>query len=201
MRMPQQDDEVLREEVLRSNITYQGSFLKICRQQVRLPDGRIAEREMVRHGGAAAIIPLFDDGTTILERQWRASAGGAFWEVPAGKIDPGEEPDITAQRELTEECGLRAQRWTCLGVMCPTIGYSNERIWIYAARTLTPAHQHLDPNEFLCLHRLPLQEVFSMAIDGEISDGKTLTALFWLQKHLQGALVGRSFAAANPLTL
>lgn len=195
MRTLQPDDEKLREVVLRSTVTYQGSFLKVCREQVRLPDGRIAEREMVRHGGAAAIIPLFDDGTTILERQWRASAGGAFWEVPAGKIDPGEDPDITAQRELTEECGLRANRWACLGVMCPTIGYSNERIWIYTARGLSRAHQHLDPNEFLCIHRLPLQTVFAMALDGEICDGKTLTALFWLQKHLDGSMPGRPFLA------
>lgn len=189
------DDEKLRETVLKSTVTYQGSFLKVCRQTVRLPNGRVSQREMVRHGGAAAIIPIFDDGTTILERQWRASAGGAFWEVPAGKIDPGEHPDRTAQRELIEECGWRAQHWTCLGVMCPTIGYSNERIWIYVARGLSSARQHLDPNEFLSLHRIPLAQLDAMALDGEISDGKSLTAIFWLQKHLAGAMPGRAFEA------
>lgn len=181
-------DASLVETVLDETLVYDGSLLKVRRMTVRLPDGRQAHRESIRHPGASAVVTLDREGRVVLERQWRAPAGGAFWEIPAGKIDPGEDPYDTARRELIEEAGITAERWTYLGTIHNAIGYSDEHIEIYLARELSDCPQQLDVNEFLTLVRVPMREAFEMTRDGRITDVKTLIGLGWLKEYLAGEL-------------
>lgn len=183
-------DEDLKETVLSQEEVYCGGLLHVHRRQVRLPDGRTAGREMIVHPGAAAMVVINDDGTTVLERQWRCPLDRAFWEIPAGKIDPGEDPFETAVRELQEETGLAAQSWVRLGTIHNAIGYSNERIVIYLARGVCKAQsgQTLDSGEFLRLHAMPFDEALELCRNGEITDVKTLVGLRWAQDYLEGRL-------------
>lgn len=183
-------DKSLEETVLSEREVYSGRLLHVLRREVKLPDGRISAREMIAHPGAAAMVVLDDENCTVLERQWRSPLDRAFWEIPAGKIDKGEDPFETACRELEEEAGLAADKWVELGTIHNAIGYSNERIVIYLAQGVHPAEsgQKLDAGEFLTLHRLPLEEALSMTRNGEITDVKTLVGLAWAKDYLQGNL-------------
>ncbi|HBC70211.1 MAG: NUDIX hydrolase [Duodenibacillus sp.] len=183
-----EQDRDLRELVLADEEAYQGKLLKVRRLTVQLPNGRVSHREMIRHPGAAAMIALDADGCIVLERQWRAPLDRAFWEIPAGKIDPGETPFDCARRELVEEAGVKAGRWVYLGTMHNAIGYSNERIAVYLAQDLVPVDRHLDDNEFINLKRLPWQSALAMTRDGSITDVKTIIALGWLESFLAGTL-------------
>lgn len=183
------NDQELQETVLDDEpLTGPSAFLNMRRLTVRLPNGKTSTRDMVRHPGASAIVTLDAEGNIILERQWRAPLNRAFWEIPAGKIDSGEDPFDCARRELEEETGLQARRWVYLGTMHNAIGYSNEHIEVYLAQDLTQANQHLDNNEFLSLVHVSAAEAESMCADGSITDVKTITALFWLKKYLAGEL-------------
>jgi ADP-ribose pyrophosphatase len=134
------------------------------------------------------MIALDDKGCIVLERQWRAPLNRAFWEIPAGKIDPGESPFDCARRELVEEAGVEASNWVCLGTMHNAIGYSNERIAVYLAKNLQPVERHLDDNEFINLKKVPWQQALEMTRDGSITDVKTIIALAWLESYLNGTL-------------
>lgn len=183
-------DKSLEETVLSEREEYSGRLLHVLRREVKLPDGRISVREMIAHPGAAAMVVLDDENCTVLERQWRSPLDRAFWEIPAGKIDKGEDPFETACRELEEETGLAADKWVELGTIHNAIGYSNERIVIYLAQGVHPAEsgQKLDAGGFLTLHRLPFEEALSMTRNGEITDVKTLVGLAWAKDYLQGNL-------------
>lgn len=183
-------DKSLEETVLSEREEYSGRLLHVLRREVKLPDGRISAREMIAHPGAAAMVVLDDENCTVLERQWRSPLDRAFWEIPAGKIDKGEDPFETACRELEEEAGLAADKWVELGTIHNAIGYSNERIVIYLAQGVHPAEsgQKLDAGEFLTLYRLPFEEALSMTRNGEITDVKTLVGLAWAKDYLQGNL-------------
>lgn len=183
-------DKSLEEMVLSEREEYSGRLLHVLRREVKLPDGRISAREMIAHPGAAAMVVLDDENCTVLERQWRSPLDRAFWEIPAGKIDKGEDPFETACRELEEEAGLAADKWVELGTIHNAIGYSNERIVIYLAQGVHPAEsgQKLDAGEFLTLHSLPFEEALSMTRNGEITDVKTLVGLAWAKDYLQGNL-------------
>ena len=183
-------DKSLEETVLSEREEYSGRLLHVLRREVKLPDGRISAREMIAHPGAAAMVVLDDENCTVLERQWRSPLDRAFWEIPAGKIDKGEDPFETACRELEEETGLAADKWVELGTIHNAIGYSNERIVIYLAQGVHPAEsgQKLDAGEFLTLHRLPFEGALSMTRNGEITDVKTLVGLVWAKDYLQGNL-------------
>lgn len=183
-----QIDESLREVITGDETVFEGRLLKVHRLTVTLPNGVQSSREMVRHQGAAAMVVIDEAGNMIFERQWRTPMDRAFWEIPAGKIDPGEDTFTTAQRELMEEVGVTAAKWTYLGTIHNAIGYSNEKIVIYLARDLTAAHQDLDENEFLSLHRIPLEKVEEMAANGEITDVKTLAGIMWYRMYLSGGL-------------
>lgn len=180
----------LTEQMLDSELVYQGGFLKVQRDRVRLPDGSESFREFIRHPGAAAILALTDDNRLVLERQYRYPAGRVFLEIPAGKLDPGEPPAETASRELLEETGYRAAAWTYLGCAHPCIGYADERIHYYLARGLTAGARQLDQGEFLDVVTLPLAEAMTRSLHGEICDSKTLVGLYWLSAHLEGRLPG-----------
>lgn len=180
----------LTEKKLASEVVYQGGFLKVWRDRVQLPDGKETWREYIRHPGAVAILALTEQGHLVLERQYRYAAGRAFLEIPAGKIDPGEARERCAERELLEETGYSAARWTYLGTAHPCIGYSDEQISYFLAQELTQHPQQLDAGEFLELVTLPLEDVLARSLSGEICDSKTLTGLYWLSAHLQGRLPG-----------
>jgi ADP-ribose pyrophosphatase len=179
-------DEHLKEHLLRGEQVFQGHFLDVRRDVVRLPNGQEAAREYIVHPGAVMVVPLLDDGRLVMERQYRYPMGRVMLEFPAGKIDAGEPAGQCAQRELAEETGYRAQEWARAGVLHNAIAYSNEVIEVWFARGLRAGAQQLDNGEFLDLALHTPQEVDAMAVRGEITDAKTLIGLLWLQKWQDG---------------
>ncbi|HRE17934.1 MAG TPA: NUDIX hydrolase [Rhodocyclaceae bacterium] len=182
--MPEEEQNLV-EKCLESQRVYSGGFLQVYRDRVRLPNGQESWREYIRHPGAVVVIAQLDSGKLLFERQFRYPLDRVFLELPAGKIDPGEDILATAQRELLEETGHVAGDWRHLGVMHPCIGYSDERIEIFLARDVRDTGQRqLDHNEFLTLAELSLAETGQAIRRGEISDAKTVTAIFWAEKVL-----------------
>ncbi len=180
------DDRHLHEEMLETEEVFAGKLLHVHRDVVRLPNGAHSIREFVKHPGAVVVIPLLDNGKLIFERQFRYPLHRAFLELPAGKIDAGEDILETGKRELLEETGYVADDWRYLGVMHPCIGYSDERIEIFLARNVRKvAEQALDHNEFLDVLDLSPGEAELAIREGKITDGKTITALYWAEKVLQ----------------
>jgi ADP-ribose pyrophosphatase len=157
-------------------------LLEVHRDRVRLPDGAESVREYINHPGAVAIVPLFDDGRVLLERQFRYPHRRVFVEVPAGKVDPGEAQLLTAKRELLEETGYEAAEWTRIGVVHTAIAYTNEAIEIFVARKLTQKAQKLDQGEFLEIFSVPFDDAVAMIRDGLITDTKTVNALLLVDR-------------------
>ncbi len=177
----------LHEEKLESQQVFKGVLLDVRKDRVRLPNGGESVREYVVHPGAVVIVAVLDDGRLLFENQFRYPLQRDFLELPAGKIDAGEAIETTARRELLEETGYVAGEWRHLGVMHPCIGYSDERIEIFLARGLQKvAEPSLDHNEFLDVLTLGLDEAVAAVRDGRITDAKTVTALFWAEKILDG---------------
>jgi len=177
----------LAEQTIKSDLIYQGKvLLEVRRDQVRLPDGKETVREYVKHSGAVVIIPVLDNGDLIFEKQYRYPVQRIMLELPAGKIDSGEAVLNTAMRELYEETGYIATEWRHLGRMHPCVGYSNERIEIFLAQGLQQeSTQHPDQGEFIELLTLSLEEAINRVKIGQITDGKTIVALFWAEKILR----------------
>jgi len=173
------------EKKISSRIVYRGDLLHVNEDDVRLPDGSQARREYVLHPGAALILPLFDDGSVLLERQFRYPVGSHFYELPAGKLEPNEPSLETARRELQEETGYVASEWRELGRVHPCVGYSNETIDFFLARKLEFKGAQLDHGEFLETLRLPLADGLDWIRRGRISDTKTILGLFWAEKILR----------------
>ncbi|TAK43785.1 MAG: NUDIX hydrolase [Betaproteobacteria bacterium] len=163
---------------------YAGSFLSLQRDVVRLPDGSETVREYVRHPGAVAIVALLDDGRVVMERQHRYPHGRDFLEIPAGKLEPQEPHFETAKRELQEETGYVAREWTRLGVIHPTVAYSDESIELWLAKGLEQRAARLDAGEFLEVLALPFEETIAMIRDGRITDAKTIAGLLWVRAFL-----------------
>lgn len=180
-------DLTLRETRVESERVFDGGFLHINRDKVRLPDGSHTYREYILHPGAVMLIPLLANGRVVMERQWRHPLARAFIEFPAGKIDPGELPLDTARRELVEETGYTATHLEYLCTINNAISYSTERIEIYLATGLTPGENHLDHGEFLEVVTFDATEVLTWVKDGTITDVKTIIGAFWLEKILSGA--------------
>lgn len=189
---------LLVEERLASQEVFKGAFLHAFRDQVLLPSGASAHREYVVHPGAVMVIPLLESAPgqvdLILERQYRYPVGRVMIEFPAGKLDAGEDCFHCAVRELQEETGYRARQWAHVGVMHPVIAYSTEFIDIWFARDLVAGPRNLDEGEFLDVFTASPEQFYSWCRDGQVTDGKTLTAALWLQNTLSGAwpLVWRS---------
>ncbi len=180
-------DAHLREHALGGRVLLQGGFLQVRRDDVRLPDGGQATREYVVHPGAVAIVPLLDDGRILLERQFRHPVGRVLLEIPAGKLDPGEDALACARRELREETGCEAGQWARAGVIHNAPAYSTEGIELWFARALVQHPQQLDAGEFIELLPLTEAEFDARAAAGEITDVKTLVALLWLRRWRSGA--------------
>lgn len=176
----------LEERFVSGEEAYSGGFLKVQRDTVRLPDGALAQREYIRHPGAVAILALTDAGEVVLERQFRYPLARDFIEIPAGKVEPGEDLLETAKRELLEETGYWASDWRRMTTIHNAIGYSDEKIEIYVARGLEMRGQKLDAEEFLEVFTMPVPEAVAMVRDGRVTDVKTMIALFWLEAFGRG---------------
>ena len=178
-----EEDERFRETRLGGEPVFEGRLLHVYRDRVRLPDGRESTREYIRHPGASAVVLLDGDGRVLLERQWRYPLSRAFWEIPAGKLDGAEDPLVCAKRELSEETGYTAAHISKLTTIATTVGFSNEKIHIYAATGLTPGQQHTDEDEFINVVLVPLNEAVAMVEDGRIIDAKSAVAILMLARQ------------------
>jgi ADP-ribose pyrophosphatase len=168
-------------ELISTTRIHDGRIVKLAVDEVRLPNGHVVPLEIVRHPGAAAVVPVTTDGRVILVRQFRHATSGWLLEVPAGKLDrPGEPPEACARREVEEETGQRAGRLEPLGWIWTTPGFSDEKIWLYAAYDLTPTRASLQDDEVLTVETLPLAEAIGKAASGEIVDAKSVCALLRL---------------------
>lgn len=181
------DSQDLTEKQLSSSSVYDGRLLHVREDRVMLPNGNTATREYIVHPGAVVVVPLMDDCDVLMVRQFRYPLNREFYELPAGKIDPGEDVLTCGQRELLEETGYAAQSWRFLTTIHPCIGYSDERILLYLAQELSEYGHRRDEDEFLENVRLPLVTAMEWVRDGRISDVKTIIGLFWAEKIRQGA--------------
>ena len=175
----------LKETRLDSTLMYDGGFFRVHKDSVRLPDGRVSSREYINHPGAVAVLALLDNGNLVMERQFRYAPQREFIELPAGKIDHGEDILLTAQRELLEETGYVASEWIHLATAWPCIGYADERMEYFLARGLTHHGRKLDDGEFLEVFELSLPEAIEWIRLGKINESKTMVGLFWLEKYLK----------------
>ncbi len=172
------DPDELLETRVEGERLFSGAVFDLEVDRVKLPNGRIATRELIRHKGAVAIVPLFPDGTVAVEEQFRYAVGRIMIEIPAGKLDaPDEDREAAARRELREETGLSAGKLICLGDYFGSPAIVDERITLYLATELSEGERDLDDDEFLSVKRIPLEELTDAIVRGEITDGKTQAAL------------------------
>ena len=174
----------LKETCLDSALMYDGDFIQVHKDTVRLPDDAVSTREYIRHPGAVAVLALLDNGNLVMERQYRYAPQREFIELPAGKIDHGEDIRVCAKRELLEETGYVASEWIHLTTAWPCIGYADERMEYFLARGLTLQERKLDDGEFLEVFELSLADAIKWVRLGKINESKTIVGLFWLEKYL-----------------
>jgi ADP-ribose pyrophosphatase len=179
-------DKHLKETRIEGDCAFNGNFLKVQRDRVRMPDGSTAEREFIRHPGAVVVLPVLDDGRIVLERQFRYPNERVFIELPAGKIDPGEDHLACAKRELLEETGYTATEWRHLCTMHNAIAYSDEHLELFLARGLTAGDAQLDEGEFVEVFTATLDELLGWVRSGEVTDVKTTIGALWLDKLRAG---------------
>ena len=175
-------DADLIEEKVSSEDVFDGNLLHVKKDTVRLPNGNIAYREWIKHLGASAVVPVTPEGRLIFVRQYRYPIQQVTLEIPAGKLDAeGEDPLDCARRELSEETGYQAEKYTFLTKLATTVGFSNEFIYIYAAEGLTAGRQHPDEDEFINVCTLTMDEAMAKIRSGEICDAKSVTAVLLLR--------------------
>lgn len=171
-------DEALIETGISSEKIFDGTLLHVRRDTVKLPNGNTATREWIKHPGASSVIPLLEDGSIILVKQYRYPVGKITLEVPAGKLDaPDEDPLVCAERELSEETGYTAEKMEKLTTIATTVGFSNEYIHLYLATGLHSGKQHTDADEFINVVKVPLKEAVAMVNDGRIIDAKSVVSI------------------------
>jgi ADP-ribose pyrophosphatase len=184
--MSDETESDFTETTLDSKVVFQGKLLHVISDTVGLPNGNTSVREYIHHPGACMVLAFLDEQTILLERQFRYPLRRHFVELPAGKIDPGEDPLRTAQRELREECGYEAAQWRHLATLHPCIGYADEHIELYLARELKHVGHALDADEFLDVFPLTIAEALSWVREGRITEAKALTGLLWADKIARG---------------
>ena len=164
------------EKTLNKNYIYQGKILSVRKDDIVLPDGNGAIREIIEHSGGSAVLCI-KDGKVLLVKQFRYAYKEEVWEIPAGKINKGESPEETALREIEEEGGIKAERVELLYTMYPSPGYTEEKVYIYKAENISKGEMHLDEDEFLSNAWVDLEKAKEMINNGDIKDAKTLVAL------------------------
>ena len=164
----------LWEKTVESETLFEGKIVTLKLDKAELPNGRVARREVVEHPGGVAVLPLFDDGTVSIVRQFRYPFQKVVTELPAGKLERGEDHRVCALRELSEEVGAEAEELTYLGAMYTSPGFSSEVLHMYLARGLKQGASHPDEDEFLEGERIPFQQLVDEVMSGEIADGKTI---------------------------
>ena len=172
------------ETMLESKEIFNGRVIRVTVDKVQLEDGTTSTREIVHHHGGACILPVDADSSVTMVRQFRYAFGEEIWELPAGKLEKGEDPFAAAKRELEEECGLTADNYISLGEFYPTVGYDTEVIYTWVATGLHETRMHLDADEFLTPDRVPLAQAYEMVMRGEIKDGKTIAGVLKLKALL-----------------
>lgn len=171
-------------EILESRVLGSGRIVDLCDVVVRAPDGETAHRDVVRHPGGVAVLPIVD-GEALLLRQYRVAVGSEIFEIPAGKIDQGEDPETAAGREMVEEMGLRPRRLVALGPFLPSPGYTDEWIHLFVAQGVGTARRDPDGIEerYAEVVSIPLPELIRLVDAGEIPDAKTQIALYrWIRR-------------------
>jgi ADP-ribose pyrophosphatase len=177
-------DDPLAEVTLESSLGYEGAFFQVLKDRVRCPDGHVAVREFIRHPGAVMIVAMTDPDTVVLERQYRHALGRSFIEMPAGKLESGENVLDCAQRELLEETGYHARSWERLGAFHNAIGYSDEKIEVYLARDLEFVGTSADAGEVLEVFTAPWRNLLDWIAAGEVTDVKTIVGAYWLERRM-----------------
>lgn len=173
------------EKTIDKSTVYEGVIVRVRRDRAELVNGSIVGREVVEHPGGVSVIPVEDDGTVWCVRQFRYPFGREMLEIPAGKLERGEDPYECAVRELSEETGLSADEMIYLGPCCTSPGFSTEVLHIYLARGLHSGKMHLDPDEFLNVEKYKLSELEDMVMKGEIDDAKTIIAVLKARRYLE----------------
>jgi ADP-ribose pyrophosphatase len=168
-----------------SRRAFDGRLVKVDLDTLQAPDGRRFELEIIRHPGAVAVVPLLSDPgspdpAVLLLEQYRYATGGVIWEIPAGTLEPGEDPEACARRELMEETGARADRIEHLTTIYTTPGFTDERIHLFLATGLTAGEPNHEGDEFIEVRPLPITQILEMISDGRIVDGKSIAALLWV---------------------
>ena len=172
------------EKIISTENIFDGKIFKVRRYGVELPDGSTSIREEIMHHGGACAIAI-DNGEIFFVSQYRLAAGCDLIEIPAGKLNEGEDPLEAAKRELIEEVGIKAEKMTLISSVYPSPGYTNERIYIYFCEVFKRVEQKLDEGEFLNVIKIPCEKAFKMIETGEICDGKTVIALLYLKNYLR----------------
>ena len=175
----------LKETQLSTEQIYKGTLLDVRRDEITLPNGKTSAREYIKHPGAACIIPVLPDGNIALIKQYRYPVQSEMIELPAGKLDPGEKPEVCAKRELEEEIGYSAGKLTFVCNIHPAIGFASEKMWIYLAEDLIKTVENTDHDEFLVLMPTHLDDAIKMVWNDKITDVKTIIGLLWAERLLK----------------
>ncbi len=167
-----------KEEAVEKNRLFDGKVIKLNVDKVKLENGEIAVREVIRHSGGAAVLAVDENNDLFFVRQYRYACEEEMLEIPAGKLNEGEDPLECAKRELLEETGLKAETWEAVGVFRPSPGYTDEKLYVYIARNLTLGKQNLDEDEFLDVVKLNATKAIKKVENGEITDAKSVIAIY-----------------------
>ena len=177
------------EKTVKQDYIFRGEIINLRVDTVTTPSGNLATRELVEHPGGVCVVPLFEDGTVIMEWQYRRPFDTNTFEIPAGKLYPGEDPLECGKRELEEETGYQAKKYTYLGKMLPTPGFCGEIVHMYLAQELYEGTLNRDTDEFMEIERVPLEELVDKVLTGEIIDAKTCIALLKVNEMKQRGLI------------